>query len=126
MAGLEFKAVAMGSLAQRGDVPSPSTQPPLPRPCRPRCPGLGLFHPGLLRSFCGPSSSPTCTHSVSPLPWSGGSDDKASACNAGDLGLTLGQEDHLEKEMATHSSTLAWKIAWTEEPGRLPSLRELT
>ena len=32
---------------------------------------------------------------------------------------SLGQEDLLEKEMATHSSTLAWKIPWTEEPGRL-------
>ena len=30
---------------------------------------------------------------------------------------TLGWEDLLEKEMATHSSTLAWKIPWTEEPG---------
>ena len=35
---------------------------------------------------------------------------------------SLGQEDVLEKEMATHSSTLAWKIPWTEEPGRLQSL----
>ena len=35
---------------------------------------------------------------------------------------SLGREDHLEKEMATHSSTLAWKIPWTEEPGRLQSL----
>ena len=33
----------------------------------------------------------------------------------------LGREDPLEKEMATHSSTLAWKIPWTEEPGRLYS-----
>ena len=33
-----------------------------------------------------------------------------------------GQEDLLEKEMATHSSTLAWKIPWTEEPGRLQSM----
>ena len=33
--------------------------------------------------------------------------------------LSLGQEDTLEKEMATHSSTLAWKIPWMEEPGRL-------
>ena len=33
--------------------------------------------------------------------------------------LTLGQEDLLEKEMATHSSILAWKILWTEEPGAL-------
>ena len=34
----------------------------------------------------------------------------------------LCQEDPLEKEMATHSSTLAWKIPWTEEPGRLQSM----
>ena len=32
---------------------------------------------------------------------------------------SLGQEDPLEKEMAIHSSILAWKIPWTEEPGRL-------
>ena len=32
---------------------------------------------------------------------------------------SLGWEDPLEREMATHSSTLAWKIPWTEEPGRL-------
>ena len=35
---------------------------------------------------------------------------------------SLGQEDLLEKAMATHSSTLAWKIPWTEEPGRLQSM----
>ena len=35
---------------------------------------------------------------------------------------SLGQEDPLEKEMATHSSTLAWKIPWTEKPGRLQSM----
>ena len=35
---------------------------------------------------------------------------------------SLGREDPLEKEMATHSSTLAWNIPWTEEPGRLQSL----
>ena len=35
---------------------------------------------------------------------------------------SLGREDTLEKEMATHSSTLAWKVPWTEEPGRLPSV----
>ena len=34
----------------------------------------------------------------------------------------LGQEDPLEKEMATHSSILAWEISWTEEPGRLQSM----
>ena len=35
---------------------------------------------------------------------------------------SLGQEDTLEKEMATHSSILAWEIPWTEEPGRLQSI----
>ena len=34
---------------------------------------------------------------------------------------SLGQEDPLEKEMATHSSTLVWKIPWMKEPGRLQS-----
>ena len=36
---------------------------------------------------------------------------------------SLGQEDPLEKEMATHSSILAWEILWIEEPGRLQSMR---
>ena len=36
---------------------------------------------------------------------------------------SLGQEDPLEKGMATHSSILAWKIPWTEEPGRAQSMR---
>ena len=44
----------------------------------------------------------------------GGSDCKESAYNAGDLGW----EDSLEKVLANHSSILAWKIPWTEEPGR--------
>ena len=35
---------------------------------------------------------------------------------------SLGQEDPLEKEMATHSNILAWKIPWMEEPGRLQSM----
>ena len=35
---------------------------------------------------------------------------------------SLGREDPLEKEMATHSSILAWKILWTEDPGRLQSM----
>ena len=35
---------------------------------------------------------------------------------------SLGQEDSLEKGVATHSSILAWRIPWTEEPGRLPSM----
>ena len=35
---------------------------------------------------------------------------------------SLGQEDPLEKEMAIHSSTIAWKVPWTEEPGRVKSM----
>jgi len=35
---------------------------------------------------------------------------------------SLGQEDPLEKEMATHSNTLTWKIPWMEDPGRLQSM----
>ena len=57
--------------------------------------------------------------------FAGGSDGKASTCNVGDQGdpvQSLGQEDPLEKEMATHSSTLAWIIPWNEEPGRLQSM----
>ena len=38
---------------------------------------------------------------------------------------SLGWEDPLEKEMATHSSTTAWKIPWTEEPGRLQPMGSL-
>ena len=36
---------------------------------------------------------------------------------------SMGREDPLEKEMATHSNTFAWKMPWTEEPGRLHSVR---
>ena len=46
---------------------------------------------------------------------------KESTCNAGDTGWSLGKEDPLEEEMATHSSILAWRIPWTEKPGRLQS-----
>ena len=45
--------------------------------------------------------------------FSAGSDGKESSCNAGNMDLIPG----LEKEMATHSSILAWKILWREEPG---------
>ena len=44
-------------------------------------------------------------------------DRKESACNAGTQVRSLGQADPLEEGMATHSSTLAWRIPWTEEPG---------
>ena len=62
------------------------------------------------------------THvSILPQGLPGGSDGKESAGNAGDPGLILGQEDPLEEGMATHSSIFAWRILWTEEPGRLQS-----
>ena len=51
-----------------------------------------------------------------------GSDGKEPDCSARDSGLiaqSLGWEDPLEKEMATHSSILAWRILWTEKLGRL-------
>ena len=49
---------------------------------------------------------------------------KNPLANAGDVkvtGSTLGQEDPLEEINATHSSILAWRIPWTEEPGKLQS-----
>ena len=44
---------------------------------------------------------------------------KEFTCNAGDTGSIPRSEDPLEKGMATHSSILAWRILWTEEPGGL-------
>ena len=43
----------------------------------------------------------------------------ANAEDVRDVGSISGQEDPLEKEMATHSSILAWRVPWTEEPGGL-------
>ena len=45
-----------------------------------------------------------------------------SACNAGDWVWSLGWEEPVEEEMETHSSVLAWKIPWTEEPGGLQTM----
>ena len=55
------------------------------------------------------------------MDFPGDSVSKESAYNAGDPGSRTGQEDPLEKGMATHSSILAWRIPWTEEPGGLQS-----
>ena len=52
----------------------------------------------------------------------GGSEGKASACNAGDLGSIPGSERSLGEGMVTHSSTFAWKMPWKEEPGRVQSM----
>ena len=55
------------------------------------------------------------------MSFPGSSVVKASACNEGDPVQSLGWEDPLEKEMATHSSILAWRVPWTEESGGLQS-----
>ena len=52
----------------------------------------------------------------------GGSEFKASAAMRETWVQSLGREDLLEKEMATHSSVLAWRIPWMEEPGGLQSM----
>ena len=70
------------------------------------CPGL----------ICPPRTKIKCK-----MGFSSGLDGKEPACNVGDLGLTCGWEDPLEKEMATHCSILAWEIPWMEKSGRLLS-----
>ena len=60
-----------------------------------------------------------------PWMWGfpGGSDSKESTCNEGETWVrSLSEEDALEKGMATHPSILAWRIPWTEEPGRIQSM----
>ena len=51
------------------------------------------------------------------MDFPGGSDNKESAFSVGDLGSIPGLGRSPAKEMATHSSILAWRIPWTEEPG---------
>ena len=46
----------------------------------------------------------------------------ANAGDIRDVGLIPGSEDPLEEDMATYSSILAWRVPWTEEPGRLQSI----
>ena len=58
---------------------------------------------------------------TSYLGFPGGSDGKGPACNARDPNSIPGLEDLLDKGMATHTSNLAWRIPWTEEPGKLES-----
>ena len=56
------------------------------------------------------------------LGFPGGSLVKNLPGNAGDVGSIPGQEGPLEKEIATHSSIVAWEMLWTEEPGGLQSI----
>ena len=55
-------------------------------------------------------------------PFTGGSMVKNPAVNAGDVGSIPASGRCLEKEMATHSNILAWRIPWIEKPGRLQSM----
>ena len=54
--------------------------------------------------------------------FAGGSDDKESACNTGDMGLMPGLGRSPREGNGNHSSILSWRIPWTEEPGRLQSV----
>ena len=59
--------------------------------------------------------------SDNPAGFPSGSDNKESEMQEMQF-QSLGQKDPLEKGMATHSSVLAWRCPWTEEPGRLQSM----
>ena len=59
---------------------------------------------------------------LTEISWLQGFPDSAPAMQEPPFG-SLGQEYSLGEEMATHSSILAWRILWTEEPGRLQSMR---
>ena len=61
--------------------------------------------------------------STKSMGFPGGSVVKNLPAKHETLVRSLGQEDPLEKEKATHSTILAWRIPWTEEPGRLQSMR---
>ena len=56
------------------------------------------------------------------MSFPGGSEVKNPPANAGDMGLIPGLGRSMEKEMATHTSILAWEISWTEEPSGLQSM----
>ena len=85
--------------------------------------GTPASQKGETRHSIGWAIATTFTTNFSALQgFLGGSAGKESACNAGDPGSIMGWEDALEKEMATHSSILAWKIPWTEELGGLQSM----
>ena len=75
---------------------------------------------------CGaPGIQPLRFHTQSPqnlYGFPGGSSGKESACSAGEVGSIPGSARSLEEGMANHSSILAWRITWTEEPGRPQSM----
>ena len=84
------------------------------------CPVLRSVQPGAGQELQGPSQC--CSAYVSGEPAFGSSLIAQSGKSLPPMQETwvqsLGREDPLEKEMATHSSILAWRLPWTEEPGR--------
>jgi len=87
---------------------------------------LALRIPGAGESGGLPSmGSHRVRHDWSDLAAAGGASDKELACQGRRCGFHLwvcSREDPLEQKMTTHSSILAWRIPWTEEPGRLQSM----
>ena len=69
---------------------------------------------------------PENLHPFPKMGFPGGSDNKESTCNAGELGLIPGLGKAPGEGTATHSSILAWRIPWTEEPGRLHTVHGVT
>ena len=84
----------------------------------------GLLHarPPCLSPTLGIYSDSCLLQSFYHLSHPGGSEVKVSACNAGDLGSIPGSGRSPGEEMATHSSILAWRIPWMEDPGGLQSM----
>ena len=65
-------------------------------------------------------------HPFPKMGFPGGSDNKESTCNVGDLGSIPGLGRAPGEGIATHSSILGWRIPWTEEPGRLHTVHGVT
>ena len=78
---------------------------------------ISLLSKGLSRDFCSTTVRKLRASQVAVVV----KDLTANTGNVRELGLTLGQEDPLEKEMATVSRIIAWRTPWTEEPGGLQS-----
>ena len=82
----------------------------------------GMVEPGGLPSMGPHRVEHDWSDAEAAADFPGGSDGKESVYNAWDPGSSPGLGRSLEKEIAIHSSTTAWKIPWTEEPGRLQSM----
>ena len=147
-----FKQCPVPTVTSCPNLPIKSTQwlshtQNLPTPINPPTPNAALFicrqllrirhfliliniylSRGLIWSHFTPESRRKGSRIEKNLPFTdhwgfpGGSAGKESACNEGELGLIPGLGRSLEKEKAIHSSILAWRIPWTEEPGGLQSM----